>query len=307
MTAQTVTPAPSPAPVASAPGQHRGGAPLRHRRWSLRRYILFVTAILVSALFILPVLWIVVGSFRPNQDVISTMSPLSWRLIIPTRVTFQNYVNLLVEDGFGVALLNSAIVCSVSVVVGLVVSAAAAYPLAVYRFRGRNALFAVIVITFMVPFEAIAIPLSQQFTDVGLNNSLIGLILPGIGNGLAIFNLRQFFMSVPAAYREAAMLDGASEPRILFSLYFRMAGPALTNSALLIFLAQWTSYLWPLLVVSDNSKQLAPVALASTFGEHGANYAENFAGAVLLSLVPAVSLFILQRFFGRLSIGSGEK
>jgi putative chitobiose transport system permease protein len=287
----------------------QGATPVAPRRghWSLRRYVLTIVAILVSAVFMLPALWILIGSFRPNQDVITTMSPLSWQLIIPTRVTFENYVNLLVGDHFGTALVNSAIVCLVSVAVGIVVSAAAAYPLAVYRFRGRNVLFAVIVISFMVPFEAIAIPLSQQFTDVGLNNSLIGLILPGIGNGLAIFNLRQFFMGIPTSYREAAMLDGASEPRILFSLYFRMAGPALTNSALLIFLAQWTSYLWPLLVVSDNSKQLAPVALASTFGEHAANYAENFAGAVLLALVPAVSLFILQRFFGRLSIGSGEK
>jgi multiple sugar transport system permease protein/putative chitobiose transport system permease protein len=158
-----------------------------------------------------------------------------------------------------------------------------------------------------VPFEAIAIPLAQQFQNWGLANTLVGLVLPGIGNGLAIFNLRQYFLGIPTSYREAAMLDGASEPRVLFSLYLRMSGPALTNSALLIFLGQWTAYLWPLLVVSDSSVQVAPVALASTFGEHGANYSENFAGAVLLSLVPAISMFVLQRFFGRLSIGSGEK
>ncbi|WIE54186.1 MULTISPECIES: carbohydrate ABC transporter permease [unclassified Curtobacterium] len=282
------------------------GAP-RRRRWSTTRFVLTVVAIVVSAVFMLPALWILIGSFRPNMDVLTTMSPLTWRLFVPSRVTVQNYVGLLVHDGFGTALLNSAIVCIASVVVGILVSAAAAYPLAVYRFRGRNIVFAVIVISFMVPFEAIAIPLAQQFTDWGLGNSLIGLILPGIGNGLAIFNLRQAFLGIPVSYREAAMLDGASEPKILFSLYLRMSGPALTNSALLIFLAQWTSYLWPLLVVTDDSKQLAPVALASTFGEHSANYGENFAGAVLLSLVPAISLFILQRFFGRLSIGSGEK
>jgi multiple sugar transport system permease protein/putative chitobiose transport system permease protein len=103
------------------------------------------------------------------------------------------------------------------------------------------------------------------------------------------------------------MLDGASEPRILFSLYLRLSGPALTNSALLIFLGQWTAYLWPLLIVSDNDLQLAPVALAGTFGEHAADYGQNFAGTILLALVPAVSMFVLQRFFGRLSIGSGEK
>jgi multiple sugar transport system permease protein/putative chitobiose transport system permease protein len=212
-----------------------------------------------------------------------------------------------VDSGFSRALLNSAFVCIASVVIGLLVSSMAAYTLAVFRFPGRNLIFALVVISFMVPFEAIAIPLSQQFISWGLGNSLIGLILPGIGNGLAVFNLRQYFLGIPTSYREAAMLDGASEPRILFLLYLRISGPALTNSAVLIFLGQWTAYLWPLLVISDSQYQLAPVALASTFGEHSADYGQNFAGTVLLALVPAISMLVLQRFFGRLSLTSGEK
>jgi putative chitobiose transport system permease protein len=279
----------------------------RHRRSVPLRLVLTIVAIALALAFLLPALWIFIGSFRPNQDLINSMSPVSWSLVIPSALTIDNYVSLIVDEGFGAALLNSAIVCIASVVFGLAVSALAAYPLAVYRFRGRNVIFAVIVISFMVPFEAIAIPLSQQFTDWGLANSLVGLILPGIGNGLAIFNLRQYFLGIPASYREAARIDGASEPRILLSLYLRMSGPALTNSALLIFLGQWAAYLWPLLIITDSSKQLAPVALALTFGEHGANYSQNFAGAVVLSLVPAITIFGLQRFFGRLSIGSGEK
>ena len=274
---------------------------------SALRIVLTVVAVIVALVFVLPAVWILIGSFRPNAEILTTMSPLSWHLVIPSELTFENYIRLLVDSGFGRALLNSFIVCGVSVLIGLAVSAMAAYALAVYEFPGRNVVFAVVVICFMVPFEAIAIPLAQQFTDWGLGNSMVGLILPGIGNGLAIFNLRQFFQGIPASYREAAMIDGASEPRILFSLYLRLSGPALTNSALLIFLGQWTAFLWPLLIVSDSKLQLAPVALASTFGEHAADYGQNFAGAVMLTLVPAISMFVLQRFFGRLSIGSGEK
>ena len=292
--------------VTRTEGRESALTPRRRRSLPLRA-VLTVVAIVIAVGFLLPALWILIGSFRPNQDLINSMSPASWSLVIPSALTIDNYVTLIVDGGFGAALLNSAIVCIASVVFGLAVSALAAYPLAVYRFRGRNLIFAVIVISFMVPFEAIAIPLSQQFTDWGLANSLVGLILPGIGNGLAIFNLRQYFLGIPASYREAARIDGASEPRILLSLYLRMSGPALTNSALLIFLGQWAAYLWPLLIITDSSKQLAPVALALTFGEHGANYAENFAGAVVLSLVPAITIFGLQRFFGKLSIGSGEK
>lgn len=288
----------APAPVKQVPNG---------RRNSLSRAILTAVAVIVGAIFILPAIWILIGSFRPNIDILTTMSPLNWQIIIPTRVTFENYVGLIVDNGFGLALLNSLIVCIASVALGLLISSMAAYALTVYNFRGREVVFAIIVISFMVPFEAIAIPLSQLFTEWGLGNTLVGLILPGLGNGLAIFNLRQYFQGIPTSYREAAMLDGASEPRILFSIFGRMSGPALTNSALLIFLGQWTAYLWPLLLVTDNNLQLAPVALASTFGEHAASYGQNFAGAVLLSLVPAVTMFVLQRSFGRLSIASGEK
>jgi putative chitobiose transport system permease protein len=279
----------------------------RPKRRPVTTVVLTAVAVIVSAAFVLPALWILIGSFRPNLEILTSMSPLSWHLIIPSELTWENYTHLLFDSGFARALLNSFIVCIASVVIGLAMSAMAAYALAVYQFPGRNLVFAVIVISFMVPFEAIAIPLAQQFTNWGLGNTMIGLILPGVGNGLAIFNLRQYFLGIPTSYREAAMLDGASEPRILFSLYMRLSGPALTNSALLIFLGQWTAFLWPLLIVSDNSLQLAPVALASTFGEHAADYGQNFAGTIVLTLVPAVSMFVLQRFFGRLSIGSGEK
>lgn len=279
----------------------------RTRRSPLSRFVLTISAVIIASLFFLPVLWILIGSFRPNFEIQSSLTPLSWRIIVPSVVTPENYVNLLTDSNFSLALLNSLIVCTLSVAIGIGVSATASYALSVFSFPGRNVVFAVVVISFMVPFEAIAIPLSQLFTDWGLANTLVALILPGIGNGLAIFNLRQHFLGIPASFREAAMLDGASEPRILLSVYVPMSGAALTNSALLIFLAQWTSYLWPLIIISDESKQVAPVALATTFGEHLADYGQNFAGAILLSLVPAVIVFVLQRFFGRLSISSGEK
>jgi len=300
-----MTVAPTLVDVGGAPRE--ADQPGRRRPVPVLTAVLTAVAVVVSMAFVLPAVWILIGSFRPNEDILTTMSPLTWRLVVPSQVTLENYAHLLVDSGFSRALLNSAFVCVASVLVGLLISAMAAYALSVFDFPGRNVVFAVVVISFMVPFEAIAIPLAQQFTDWGLGNTYTGLILPGIGNGLAVFNLRQHFLSIPTSYREAAMLDGASEPRILFSLYLRLSGPALTNSAVLIFLGQWTAYLWPLLVVSNNELQLAPVALAGTFGEHGADYGQNFAGTVLLSLVPALSMLVLQRFFGRLAVGSGEK
>jgi putative chitobiose transport system permease protein len=265
-----------------------------------------VLAVVLGMIFILPAVWIFIGSLRPSSAIFGSLYPLSWEILFPTSITLENYTGLI-TGGFGRALLNSAFVCLVTVLLGVIVCALASYALAVLRFPGRGFAFAFIVISFMIPFEAIAIPLSQQFNDWNLNNTFVGLILPGIGNGLAIFNLRQYFLGVPESLREAAKLDGASEPRILWSVYLPNSGPALVNSALLIFLGQWTAYLWPLLVVTDAELQVAPVALAKTFAEHSANFGQNFAGAILLSLVPAILMFGLQRFFGGLSMTSGEK
>jgi multiple sugar transport system permease protein/putative chitobiose transport system permease protein len=298
-TTRTLLLAESPAP--------RRGRKRASRTEGRRNPVLTAVAVVIGAAFVLPALWIFVSSFRPNADIVNSLSPVSWGMIIPSHLTLENYVNVLGPYGFAQALLNSLIVCLSSVVIGILISATAGYALAVYNFPGRNVVFAIVVISFMIPFEAIAIPLSQTFTNWGLGNTLVGLILPGIGNGLAVFNMRQHFLNIPASYREAAMLDGASEPRILFSIYVPMSTSALTNSALLIFLAQWTAYLWPLILISTPSLQVAPIALANTFGQHTSDYGANFAGATLLALIPAATMFVLQRFFGRISIGSGEK
>ncbi len=265
-----------------------------------------VVAIAAATVFILPVIWMFVGSLRPDTEIFDSLRTASWSILIPKSVSLDNYVSLL-GNGFDRALLNSVFVGVATVALGLIVCVTAAYALAVLNFPGRGFAFAFVVIAFMVPFEAIATSLASQFTDWNLNNTMIALILPGIGNGLAIFNLRQFFLEIPPSMREAAWIDGASEPRILYSIYLPMSGTAVTNSALLIFLGQWAAYLWPLLVISDPKLQLAPIALAKTFGEHAANFGENFAGSIMLALVPAVLMFILTRSFGGVSISNGEK
>lgn len=268
--------------------------------------MLAITVVL-SLVFMLPAVWMFFGSFRPANQILSSLNPLSWNSLFPSEYSMNNYITLLFERGFARNLLNSAIVCIGSVALGLVLSLMAAYALAVLKFPGRNLLFAIVIVGFMVPFEAVAIPLSSLFTDWGLANTFLGLILPGIGNGLAIFNLRQFFLGIPVSYREAAKIDGASEIRILFQIYAPISVPALINTGLLIFLAQWSSYLWPLLMVNTSDMQVAAVSLASTFGERGVDYGQNFAGALMLALVPAILMLVFQRYFAAGSSSSGEK
>ncbi|VUW82012.1 L-arabinose transport system permease protein AraQ [Bifidobacterium longum subsp. infantis] len=284
-------------------------SPMNRRRKIFRpsRSIMLAITVVLSLVFMLPAVWMFFGSFRPANQILSSLNPLSWNSLFPSEYSMNNYITLLFERGFARNLLNSAIVCIGSVALGLVLSLMAAYALAVLKFPGRNLLFAIVIVGFMVPFEAVAIPLSSLFTDWGLANTFLGLILPGIGNGLAIFNLRQFFLGIPVSYREAAKIDGASEIRILFQIYAPISVPALINTGLLIFLAQWSSYLWPLLMVNTSDMQVAAVSLASTFGERGVDYGQNFAGALMLALVPAILMLVFQRYFAAGSSSSGEK
>lgn len=284
-------------------------SPMNRRRKIFRpsKSIMLAITVVLSLVFMLPAVWMFFGSFRPANQILSSLNPLSWNSLFPSEYSMNNYITLLFERGFARNLLNSAIVCIGSVALGLVLSLMAAYALAVLKFPGRNLLFAIVIVGFMVPFEAVSIPLSSLFTDWGLANTFLGLILPGIGNGLAIFNLRQFFLGIPVSYREAAKIDGASEIRILFQIYAPISVPALINTGLLIFLAQWSSYLWPLLMVNTSDMQVAAVSLASTFGERGVDYGQNFAGALMLALVPAILMLVFQRYFAAGSSSSGEK
>lgn len=260
----------------------------------------------LAAVIALPLVWLVINSFRTSNDIFASLSPLSIHTLIPERVTFENYQRLL-ESGYFQAFGNSLFVSGSSVIIGLILGSAAAYALAVLRFPGRNIAFLVVVVGFMLPFEVVAIPLYQLFTDWGLLNTYAGLILPGVANGLAIFNLRQAFLGVPASLREAAKIDGASELRIFASVYLPLNGPALINSGILLFLAQWTAYLWPLLVATDPQLQVAPVNLSTAFAQYTFDFGYSFAGTVLLAVIPGLILVLLRRFFVMTVASAGSK
>jgi multiple sugar transport system permease protein/putative chitobiose transport system permease protein len=247
--------------------------------------------------FAAPFLWIAITSIRPPEEAIRYVSPFQWQTLLPSQVTLDNYVDLFTGP-FLRAISNSLIVSVASVIIGLVVAAAAAYVFATVTFRGRNLLFALVVFSFMVPFEVLAVPLSSAVRDLGLANTYVALILPGLGNGLAVFLLRQFFLGVPIELSEAASLDGASWATTFWRIYLPLSGPALISAGLIIFLFQWQAYLWPLLITTDRSMDVGSVAIARFFGQsYDANYGLIFAAAAVLSLVPATLLLRFQRHF----------
>ncbi|MER8004012.1 carbohydrate ABC transporter permease [Streptomyces sp. NPDC095613] len=275
-------------------------------RLSPGRHMPTIAAVVIGVLFALPLLWVFAGSLRPGSQVLASLDELSWRSLAPTDATLHNYVTLF-QGEFGRAVLNSVLVAAVTVALGLLVSASAAFGLSVFEFRGRGLVFAVILLSFMIPFDAIAIPLSSLFRDWDLQNTYAGLILPGIGNGLAIFLLRQFFLAVPKELVEAARIDGLSWWGVFTRVHLPLSRPALIGAGLTLFTFQWQSYMWPLLIGTEPAKQLGPIALGTLQGQMVVDYGQVFAAAVVLTVIPLIVLMRLQRHFTQSIASSGLK
>ena len=273
---------------------------------SISRLILTAVAAVVALLFFLPFAWMVTSAVRPEEEIFRFLSPLSVYSLIPKTLTVGNFARLL-NGEVGRTVFNSIFVTLLTVVSGLMVSATAAFALRVLHFPLRSAVFAVVVISFMIPFDAIAIPLADTFRAVGLQNTYAGLVLPAIANGLAIFVLRQFFLGIPKEMVEAARVDGANWWTVFSRIYVPLSKPALISAGLLLFVGQWQAYLWPLLIVTEPSMQVAPVALAQFVGQYQSNFGTMFAGATIVSLIPAVILLSLQPYFVRSVSSQGLK
>ncbi|MEU8226214.1 carbohydrate ABC transporter permease [Kribbella sp. NPDC048915] len=272
----------------------------------MKRVSLSVLGAVIGLLFFLPLLWVVTNSLRPGSETFAQLSPLSWRTFLELRPTLTNYSALLGGE-IGRATVNSILVSAITVVVGLAVCASAAFGLAAFRFRGRGLVFAVVVLSFLVPFDAIAIPLSTMFRDWHLTNTFAGLVLPGIGNGMAIFLLRQFFLGIPGELVEAGRLDGLGWFGVFRWIYLPLSKPALIGAGLMLFLFQWQAYVWPLLIGTDARHILGPIALANLQGQNFTDYGLVFAGAVVLTVIPLVVIAGFQRYFVQSVSGTGLK
>jgi putative chitobiose transport system permease protein len=301
MTAEQAAPPSATVPTRTKPRRDREDRPS-----GLRGALVAVLGTLVALVFVLPLWWTVVSALRPERETFSTLSPVSIWTILPRHFTLSNFGHLS-EGSFGLAMVNSVIVTVATVVIGLVICSMAAFALAVLDFPGRGVVFGFMVISFLIPFDAIAIPLTGIFRDADLQNSYLALILPGVGNGFAVFLLRGFFLGIPVELSEAARLDGLGWWGIFRRIYLPLSRPALIGAGLILFVFQWQAYLWPLLIAPTASKRVAPVAIAQFAGEHGVDFGAIFAGAVATAIVPLLVLLFFQRYFTESVTHTGVK
>lgn len=273
---------------------------------TLARTFRTIAAIFFGLLFLLPLWWVAVSAIRPEEDIFRYLSPLSIWTFLPLEPTLQHIVDLWTGP-FAQAIFNSIFVAAVTVLVGLFICSTAAFALAVIDFPGRQVVFSIMIVSFLIPFDAIAVPLYGLMRGLELQNTYIGLILPGIGNGLAVFLLRQFFLGLPKELREAAMIDGMSWFGVFWRVYLPLSRPALISASLILFVFQWQAYLWPLLIAPDPAYKVASVAIAQFADTFSVRYALIFAGALFISLIPMIVLTVFQRYFVASVAKSGSK
>jgi multiple sugar transport system permease protein len=266
------------------------------RDWGLigRRVLQYGALLLLTALFVAPLLWMFSTSFKTNAEAIQ--NPPTW---IPQEFSTEGYETLLRPGSENPVLrwfFNSMIAATAHTILVLVTASMAAYALARMSFPGKRIAFALIISTLFIPPISFFVPNYLIVDSFGWLDTLFAVIVPGAAGAFGVFFLRQFFTSLPIELEEAAMLDGANRYQIFFRIILPLSKPPLATLAVLTFLANWNDFLWPVYVLFNSPSYTLPPGLAILQGAFTTDYAVIMAGGVIAS-VPVLLIFLFaQRY-----------
>jgi len=263
---------------------------MSRRRWAA--LVINAALVVLALLTALPLLWMASASLMPAGEALRLPPQL-----LPSRPTLENYATLFSRLALGRTLANTLFLATAITAVSLLCNSMAGYAFAKLRFRGRGRLFAVLLATLVVPPQVTVLPLFLEIRALGLVNSFGGVLVAGIATIFGIFLIRQFALAIPDELLDAARIDGASEWRIYWSIVLPALRPILVTLGAFTFLTAWNDFMWPLIVLTDESKYTLPVALANLSGEHVQDTELMMAGAVV-TVLPGLLLFLaLQRYY----------
>ena len=244
------------------------------------------TLAVLALLTAFPLLWMISASLMPAGEAMTLPARL-----LPSRPTLEHYQVLFERLNLGRTLANTLLVASMVTGVSLLCNSMAGYAFAKLRFPGRSRLFALLLATLIVPPQVTVLPLFLEIRALGLVNSRGGILVAGIATVFGIFLVRQFAQGIPDELIDAARLDGASEWKIYWSVVLPLLRPILVTLGVFTFLTSWNDFMWPLIVLTDESKYTLPVALANLSGEHVQDTELMMAGAVV-TVLPGLLLFL---------------
>jgi multiple sugar transport system permease protein len=253
---------------------------------------------LLAIVALLPFAWMLSSSFKSNAEIASAAPAF-----FPRVATTRNYAQVFVKFDFLGYFRNSILVAGAKTVIIAYTSIVCGYVFAKYRFRFKKVLFGLVLGTMMIPWPVTIIPMYDLMSRLRWINSYASLIVPALLSSFGIFMMRQFIAGIPDALIEAARIDGANEAYILHRIIAPLSVNAISAIAIFHFLWSWEDFLWPYLMISDEARQLLPVALKNFNGRYFTNYGGLFA-ATALSIIPvlAVYLFFQRRFIAGVAL-----
>lgn len=258
----------------------------------LRKFLSHTFLITISFLSLFPFLWLLSTALKGADENIFQYPPQ----LLPQHITFDNFIGAWKQIPFLTYFFNSFIVAGFTVVLNLILSSLAAYPLARMDFKGKNFLFCLVLATIMIPFQAIMLPvylivLKLHLVDTyGYVTGYLGMILPFAVNAFGIFLMRQAFLAVPKEMEEAAFIDGCSVFNIWLKILLPMTAPTLAVLAIFTFIGSWGEFLWPSIVLTNKALYTLPVGVNDLQGMFSANWRYIAAGSII-SIIPIIIFF----------------
>lgn len=273
-------------------------------RWKkILRTSSFYLFLSIGALFIcLPLIWMIISSVKPANQLFSI--PIQW---IPSEIRFSNYEQAWNTAPFGRYFFNSIFVSTTTTLLNLFFCSLTGYAFAKYKFPGKNFFFMLIIATLMIPFTVVVVPLFILVRDLQWVNSYTALIVPGAISAFGIFLMRQFISTLPDELFDAARIDGASEIGTFFRIVLPLSTAPLAALAVYVFLDNWNSLFWPLVVTTRDEFRTVAVGLTQFQTVHGTKYHLMMAASTLVVVPMLVVFFFLQRYFIRGIALSGIK
>lgn len=255
-----------------------------------------------AALTLAPLAWMVAASFMEPGEATQVPPPL-W----PADPTLGNYLRLFTRLDLARHFVNSAIVTVSATVLSVLVNGTAGYAFGKLRFHGRDRLFRTLSLALVIPAQVGMLPLFLLLRELGFVNTYVGVLIPYMASVFGIFLVRQYVLTLPDDFLDAARIDGLGELRIYRSIVFPLIRPILVTLATFTFLAAWNDFLWPLIILTDQGHYTLPVALAGLSGEHIQDTELMMAGSVI-TILPALLVFLaFQRTYVQGILAGGVK
>ena len=276
-------------------------------RLVVKRIFIYIALFGVAILTIFPLLWGVASSLRTDEELYKYSMPFSGKTLIPQEPTINAYTRLFKDFDFLQPIMNTFSVTIIAIFLGCLVNGIAAFAFATFNFKFKKIIFTIVLLSFMIPFESIALPLYNVINRLHWLESYQGLIVPGIADGLVLFLFTQFFRDIPSSLIEAARVDGANWRTIFLRIILPSSTTIFITAGLMIFMNSWNSYLWPLLVGRSRNMQMIQIAIGALQSEHRTIVSSIYAGSIISALIPLFLFLPFQKYFIQGMISSGIK